>query len=89
MPIKPVPMSAFIPWVTGIGNNGILSVFANNFDPNGYFRRRTGSVNRARRNSGSKEEDRFFNISRPYLTQPEPLKLDIDEIRKLMVEAAA
>ena len=85
--MKPIPMSAFIPPVTGV--YGLASnVVANAFDVSGQFRNRMGSFKRRRANGGDSQSP--FDLMRdfPPPVYPTPLTLDITSVRSLMVEAA-
>ena len=85
--MRPVPMAAFTPPVTGIGNPS--AVVANLFDTAGYFRPRTFSGSKRKRVENG-EESTPFDLTRDYppLTMPSPLVLDVTSVRALMVEAA-
>jgi hypothetical protein len=86
--MKPIPMSAFVPPVTGIGHAS--AVAANLFDPSGVFRTRNHSIGKRRRVENG-EEQSPFDLTRDYppLSMPPPLILDVSSVRALMVEAAA
>ena len=86
--MRPTPMSAFIPPVTGVF--GIASaVVANTYDSSGVFRTRSNSVKRRRRED--EDSQSAFDLTRdsPPLTLPAPLTLDVSAIRALMVDAAS
>jgi hypothetical protein len=92
MPIKPIPLAAYnpdlIPPVTGI--NGNFAPVANSFDASGNFatRPRLGSVSKKRRLG---EMDEIFDLSNPYppLNFPGKPPLDLNEVKTLLVTAAA
>ncbi len=70
--MKPIPLSAFIPPVTGTkGRPG--AVASNLFDTSGNFRERTASFKR-RRIGDERDMDDAFDITRPYppLVHPPP-----------------
>ena len=88
--MKPVPLSAYIPPVTGVG--GVLSaVVSNSFDHSGLFptRPRLNSAFKRRRDDNDEFSSRF-DLTRdfPPLIHPERQSLDIDAVNSLMVGAA-
>jgi len=87
--MKPVPLSAYIPPVTGVG--GIPSaVVSNIFDSSGFFPMRPRLNSSKRRRDENEEFDRF-NLTRdfPPLVMPDRQVLDIAAVDALMVGAAA
>ena len=86
--MRPPPIAAFIPPVTGYGGYA-SSVSANMFDTSGYFRPRSGSgFKRKRGYNGSAEAPFDLTKDFPSLQFPPPLNLDMAGIKVLMVEAA-
>jgi len=87
--MKPIPLSAFIPPVTGTkGRPG--AVASNLFDTSGNFRERTASFKR-RRIGDERDMDDAFDITRPYpplVHPPKPL-FDVEAIQALMVDASS
>jgi len=85
--MKPVPLSAYIPPVTGVG--GIPSaVVSNAFDSSGFFPMRP-RLNSKRRRDESDDLERF-NLTRdfPPLVMPDKPTLDVAAVDALMVGAA-
>ena len=85
--MKPVPLSAYIPPVTGVGGNASL-VVSNSFDSNGFFPTRPRANSKRRRNEND-DYDRF-DITRdfPPLVLPDRQILDVAAVEALMVDAA-
>jgi hypothetical protein len=85
--MKPVPLSAFIPPVTGTGGRP-SSIVANLYDYSGNFRNRAGSFKRPRTDDNDSEYR--FDISRdfPRLTPPERQGVDVEAVAALLVGAA-
>ncbi len=87
--MKPIPLSAFIPPVTGTkGRPG--AVASNLFDTSGNFRERTASFKR-RRIGDERDMDDAFDITRlypPLVHPPKPL-FDVEAIQALMVDASS
>jgi len=88
MPVRIIPMSQFVPPVTGTGGDP-SSVMANSYDLNRLFRSRTGSVKRRREENSGLEE--LFDITRDYppLVEPGRQNLDLSVVRSLLVAASA
>jgi hypothetical protein len=92
MPMKPIPLAAFcpdfIPPVTGV--NGSLAPVSNSYDASGNFdsRSRIGSISKKRRIG---EIDGIFDLSKQYppLTDPPRPSYDLNEMKTLLVTAAA
>ena len=87
--MRPVPMAAFTPPVTGVGHPS--AVVANMFDTAGVFRPRTFSGQKRRRMEQSDPWSAPYDLTRDYppLTMPPPLVLDVSSVRALLVEAAS
>jgi len=89
--MKPIPLSAFIPPVTGAGGRS-SNVTANSYDTSNvfpYFRPRSGSSKRMR-SDDEMDLDRRFDITRDYppLSVPERQNVDVDAVSALLVGAA-
>jgi len=89
--MKPIPLSAFIPPVTGQGGRA-SNVHANSFDFNNLFpthRPRVNSTKRMRSDDDLELEHRF-DLTRDYppLIVPERQNVDLDAVSALMVGAA-
>ncbi len=87
--IKPIPLGAFIPPVTGTyGRPG--AVASNLFDMSGNFRERTNSFKRRRTGDDQDLDDRY-DITRNYppLNNPPKPNFDVAAIKDLMVDATS
>jgi len=89
--MKPIPLSAFIPPVTGTGGRA-NSVFANSFDTNNLFPHQRPRLNssKRRRDDDEMDLDNRFDLTRDYppLIFPEKQSVDTDAVSALMVDAA-
>lgn len=85
--MKPIPLSSFIPPVTGT-NSRPSAVSANWFDTSRNFRPRSGSFKRPRMGDDG-ELDRAFDLTQQYppLTNPPKPFFDVEAIKTLMVDA--
>ena len=89
--MKPIPLSAFIPPVTGAGGRA-SNVTANSFDPSNvfsFYRPRANSSKRMRSEDEMDLEHRF-DLTRDYppLNVPERQSVDVDAVSALLVGAA-
>ena len=89
--MKPLPLSAFIPPVTGSGGRA-SNVNANSFDSSNvfpYYRPRANSSKRMR-SEDEMDLDNRFDITRDYppLTVPVRQNVDVDAVSALLVSAA-
>ena len=83
--MKPIPLGAYIPPVTGINVPG--SVFANSFDTNNVFRPRTYS--KRRREDFDSDLERRFDLTRDYPPLVFPERQGIDVGAAALVEVSA
>jgi hypothetical protein len=82
----PIPL----PPVTGIGKPS--AVYSNLFDHSGTFRQRNNSFKRQRRDEeGGDDRERVYDLTKdfPPLSHPQPLRLNLQAVRELMVKATA
>ena len=75
--MKPIPLSAFIPPVTGFGHIP-GSVVANSFDTSGVFRARSHSIKRRRDEFENSDFDRRFDLTKEFLPLFYPSRQGID-----------